>query len=116
MLREAAEREADEDAAASCGDRRLAARTLARVALLTTPTTAAPPTAAGALAVTGGSAVRRVQALLAPRPQSRPLLALTILALLVTTLLTTMEAAHDTEGLFEHAMHTAATPGSPPEW
>src|SRR5690606_14740688 len=61
------ERWADEDAARDIGDRRLAARALARAALLTSGR-AGP---SGALAVADHAVVHRVRALLAPPAQRR---------------------------------------------
>lgn len=85
------ERWADEDAAAGIGDRRVAGRALARVALLrsalakATSTIASP---AGVVPVLGVGALQvasRVQALLAPAPRPRParLVAMVTLSLIV---------------------------------
>jgi hypothetical protein len=60
------ERQADEDAAATVGDRNLAAQAVARAALATLD--AVP---AAALGIHGGGAVDRVRALGAPRPAPR---------------------------------------------
>jgi Zn-dependent protease with chaperone function len=94
------ERWADEDAATAIGDRRLAARSLARVALLTRN-----PDLAGklALAATGGDVPTRVRALLAPPPPSRPASVAALAALLLVLSAATVMVQHRGEQLFEHA-------------
>ncbi len=105
------ERWADEHAAAITGDRRLVARTIGQVALLTAP--APRPARAAALAITGtrrrvslawaGPVPRRVAALLAPPPRRR----LTLLAIAAIGVLiaggSALEAARDLHALLEFA-------------
>ncbi|NES17225.1 MULTISPECIES: M48 family metalloprotease [Micromonospora] len=95
-----AERWADEDAATAVGDRRLAARTLARVALLTRNRDLADRFA---LAATGGDVPDRVRALLAPPPPARPASIAALTALLVVMSAATVMVQHRGEQLFEHA-------------
>lgn len=95
-----AERWADEDAATAVGDRRLAARTLARVALLTRNRDLADRFA---LAATGGDVPDRVRALLAPPPPARPASIAALAALLVVMSAATVMVQHRGEQLFEHA-------------
>ncbi len=97
----AVERWADEDAARAVRDRRLVARTLARVAFLQADATAARP--AADLAATGGDVVARVRALLAPPPRRRPLTLVTLLVLVLAAAVPAAAVQHDGENLFEHA-------------
>ncbi|MCZ4103468.1 MULTISPECIES: M56 family metallopeptidase [Streptomyces] len=109
------ERWADEDAALAVGDRTVVARALARAALAKKNTS--PPSAA-LLAATGGPVPRRVKDLLAP-PPGRRRMPLVVFALLLALCCTSLaEAAHDTEKLFEHAIHadTTAAPVNPRTW
>ncbi|GAA5020420.1 M48 family metalloprotease [Streptomyces siamensis] len=62
------ERWADEEAAAAVGDRRTAARAIARAALISRP---APASTLAAVAATPGPVPRRVAALLGPAPAAR---------------------------------------------
>ena len=106
------ERWADERAAAAAGDRRLAARAIARAALAAA---AAPPRpashAAGALgAVTSlprmrgaGPVPRRVAALLGPPPQPRLLLCAAAVLLVAVAGASALEAARELHGLLEYA-------------
>ena len=106
------ERWADERAAAAAGDRRLAARAIARAALAAA---AAPPRpashAAGALgAVTSvppmrgaGPVPRRVAALLGPPPQPRLLLIAAAVLLVAVAGASALEAAREFHGLLEYA-------------
>jgi len=106
------ERWADERAAAAAGDRRLAARAIARAALASA---AAPPRpashAAGALgAVTSvprmrgaGPVPRRVAALLGPPPQPRLLLCAAAVLLVAVAGASALEAARELHGLLEYA-------------
>ncbi|MFD4552998.1 M56 family metallopeptidase [Streptomyces sp. NPDC058469] len=96
------ERWADEEAAAEVADRTLVAQAVARAALATKR---APQRA---LAATGGPVPRRVQALLAPPAPVRRSPVLACAALALVCFVSLAEAAHDTERLFEHAMHTSA--------
>lgn len=95
-----AERWADEDAAAAIGDRRLAARALARLALLTRNPDLADRFA---LAATGGDVPDRVRALLAPPPPARPASMAVLAVLLVVMSAATVMVEHRGEQLFEHA-------------
>jgi Zn-dependent protease with chaperone function len=94
------ERWADEDAATAIGDRRLAARSLARIALLTRNPDLARPLA---LAATGGDVPSRVRALLAPPPPPRPVSVAALAALLLVLSAATVMVQHRGEQLFEHA-------------
>jgi Zn-dependent protease with chaperone function len=105
------ERWADEDAATAIGDRRLTARSLARIALLTRN-----PDLAGtlALAATGGDVPGRVRALLAPPPPPRPVSVAALAALLLVLSAATVMVQHRGEQLFEHAgRHPVAAAGRP---
>jgi len=96
------ERWADEDAAAVVGDRRAAARALARTALLTRN-----PDLAGrlALAASGGDIPARVQALMAPPSRRRPATVVVLAALVMVLSAATLMVQHRGEQLFEHAGH-----------
>ena len=112
------ERWADERAAAAAGDRRLAARAIARAALAAA---AAPPRpashAAGALgAVTSlprmrgaGPVPRRVAALLGPPPQPRLLLCAAAVLLVAVAGASALEAARELHGLLECARAAAGS-------
>ena len=112
------ERWADERAAAAAGDRRLAARAIARAALAAA---AAPPRpashAAGALgAVTSvprmrgaGPVPRRVAALLGPPPQPRLLLCAAAVLLVAVAGASALEAARELHGLLEYARAAAGS-------
>lgn len=93
------ERWADEEAAAETS-RHAVARALARAATTPRVTT---------LGVVLGAAVShvaaRVTALTAPRPRSAAWRVVLLTALIVSTVFFTLEAARETEGLFEFAMH-----------
>jgi MFS family permease len=109
----AVERWADEEAAAEVGDRALVARAVARAAL------AAKRTPQPALSAIGGPVPQRVQALLAPpAPLRRGLVAVFAVVMLLCCA-SLAEATHDTEELFETAMHaqvatTQLSQASPP--
>jgi Zn-dependent protease with chaperone function len=106
----AIERWADEDAATSVGDRRVAARALARTALLTrNPGLAARLT----LAATGGDVPARVRALLAPPPPRRPASVAALTALLAVLAAATVMVQHRGEQLFEHASRHPAAAAPP---
>ncbi len=105
----AVERWADEDAAAEVGDRRTAARALARASLAGR----GGAVVAGALAAVRVGAGDRVRALLEPAP--RPHLALRA-AVLVLTLATTLSAAglaRHTEVQYERARHQLSSSAAP---
>jgi Peptidase family M48 len=99
----AVERWADEDAAAAVADRALAARTLARTALLIRAADAGGGTTA---AFVGADVPARVRALLAPPPAAHrgPLVAL--LALLLCCALATGVVQRLGESLFEAALYS----------
>jgi Zn-dependent protease with chaperone function len=95
------ERWADERAAAELGDRRGAARALARVALLTCRSSPERPLlAAGDRAVSA-----RVTALLADAPPPRPELIVATVALFAVGLTATLMVGNRVEDLFELAAH-----------
>lgn len=97
----AVERWADEDAASALGDRTLAARTLARTALLLHQRRRGAPDSA--LGVLTADVPTRVQALLAPPPQRRPTVAVALAALALICMLGAAAVQHSGERLFEHA-------------
>jgi Zn-dependent protease with chaperone function len=95
------ERWADEDAAATVADRTLAARTLARTALLIhRGPTVVPGTTLGLM---NADVPGRVQALLAPPPRRRPGAVAALVALALTCTLAAGAVQHLGERLFEHA-------------
>ncbi|MFF4500423.1 M56 family metallopeptidase [Streptomyces sp. NPDC001401] len=105
LVREGAftvERWADEEAAAEVADRTLVAHAVARAAL------AAKRAPQRALPATGGPVPRRVQALLTPPAPFRRGPVMVCAALMLVCCVSLAEAAHDTELLFENAMHTSA--------
>jgi Zn-dependent protease with chaperone function len=95
------ERWADEDAATAVTDRRLAARTLARTALLMHERPARTPDSA--LGVLTAAVPSRVQALLAPPPRRRPAVVTLLVALALVSTLGAAAVQHSGERLFEHA-------------
>ena len=97
----AVERWADEEAATAVDDRRVAARTLARTALLIHRRPRGVP--ATALGVLNANVPDRVEALLAPPPQRRPAAASALVALALTCMLAAAAVQHTGERLFEHA-------------
>lgn len=102
----AVERWADEDAATTVGDRRAAARALARTALLIHN-----PGAAGGLALgaASGEVPARVRALMRPAPRPRPASTAALAVLLLVLAAATLVVQHRGEQLFEHAgRHLAA--------
>lgn len=96
----ATERWADERAATDLGNRRGAARAVARVALLIGEREAS---FAGRLAIGQQPVAARVRALLADEPRSRPALCLATVALLVLALGATGVVEKEVEHLFELA-------------
>ena len=97
----AMERWADEDAAAQVGDRRLVARTVARVSLMKKHGTTA---AVGlALAATGGDVPARVRALLAPRRSRGRAAAIALAVFLAGALVTAVLMQRTADGLFDAA-------------
>ena len=105
----AAERWADEDAAAAVGDRPLAARALAHAALATVRARPEPTLRLFAAGFVRDSVPRRVRALRAPAPSRRGRVLAAVLAglLLLAAGAATGVAAHEVERLFEAAMHPA---------
>jgi Zn-dependent protease with chaperone function len=111
VVRVAVERWADEDAATVVGDRRLAARALARAALARSrPIAAAAPAgqvrASGRLSLRMGDSavVARVRALLAPAPsKGRTVETLAVAALLLAVVAADVDAGQDSDSLFDHA-------------
>ena len=105
-VRFSAERWADEHAARVSGDRRLVATTIAKAALLTQGRIRMPADvlsiAAGSLRGTG-PIPRRVAALLAAPPRTRPLLLAALLAALALAAGSTLEAARELHALIELA-------------
>ncbi|MEV5878492.1 M56 family metallopeptidase [Streptomyces sp. NPDC052101] len=98
----AVERWADEEAGAEVADRQLVARAIARAAL------AASRARRAALAATGGQVPQRVRALMAP-PVRRHNGATAAFAVLMAACCASLAlTAHDTERLFEAAMHAHA--------
>jgi beta-lactamase regulating signal transducer with metallopeptidase domain len=102
VVRRAVERWADEDAAHATGDRRLAARSVARAGLasLRTPRT----TRAGVALAMANSPVRdRTTALLAPAPRTQPHMVALVLAVVLLTSFGTYRLAHLTAHRYEQA-------------
>lgn len=97
------ERWADEDAASAVGDRKVAARALARAALATQPSDLRSRLDGTLLCFHRNDVPGRVRALLAGSPPRRPLAALPLAVILAATLLSTCEAGHDTAQLFDQA-------------
>jgi Peptidase family M48 len=96
-VRLAVERDADEAAAAEVGDRRLAARALARARLAKAETSTGRHAADVALAATDGFVTYRARALLSPAPRPRRLLAAGLVLLAAVTLAGTVAAANRTD-------------------
>jgi Zn-dependent protease with chaperone function len=104
---QAIERWADEDAARAVADRRLAARTLARTALLARRGPSATPGAA--LGVLNSDVPGRVHALLAPPPRRRPAVTLALVGLVVAGVLAAVAVQQSGERLFEHSFTTGSS-------
>ena len=105
-VRFSAERWADEDAAASVADRRLAARAIARAGLAVTAPVAGPATA---LSITGSDLSRRVAALLEPPVGRRHAVQLSLTLTLVIACAAAGLAERGTERTFEQAKLTPVT-------
>lgn len=101
----AVERWADEDAAQQVGDRRTAARALARASLAveTSPQSALRPARSVALGAVGASAGDRVRALLVPAPSQHLALRAAVVVLMAVTAASTLGLARHTEVQFEQA-------------
>lgn len=97
----ATERWADEEAAAEVDDRRLAARALARVALMPGRSREART----ALALAQHAVPARVSALLEEAPRRRPMVSLVMIALLAAALFAAFFVEKQTEHVFELAGH-----------
>jgi hypothetical protein len=87
------------------GDRRTAARALARAALVTRNPEVAQRLA---LAAAAGNVPGRVRALLAPPPRRRPVSVVVLAALLAVLAAATVVVQHRGEQLFEYAKHHSA--------
>lgn len=111
VVREAAERWADEDAAKATGDRRLTARAVARAGLESARVPLAPR-AAGAtreslvLAISGSQVTRRAQSLLRPALRNRPIPLIVAAVVLGLSMSAAVVVTHTTAQRFE-AAHTA---------
>jgi hypothetical protein len=109
------ERWADEQAAASAGDRPLTARTIAKAALAAAaapPRQTSPASALGAVSAatemrSAGIVPRRVAALLRPAPRPRLVLLAVVVVLVVVCGLFVLDAATDLHGLIEFAQAAA---------
>ncbi|MDF3298900.1 M56 family metallopeptidase [Streptomyces tropicalis] len=99
----AVERWADEEAGVAVGDRSLVARAIARAALASSRARQA------ALSATGGPVPQRVRALLAPPMPRRDGVAVAFTVLMAACCASLAITAHDTERLFEAAMHAHTT-------
>jgi hypothetical protein len=121
------ERWADERAAGTCGDRRLAARAIGKAALASAGGVAAGartrrPAGVAAVGIAGAAALRgtgrlrgadrlrgagpvprRVAALLAPPPRIRPLLVVAFAAIVLVSGVSALEAARDLHAIVELA-------------
>jgi hypothetical protein len=105
------ERWADEDAAASVGDRAVVARAVARAALAATASRRSRP---DLLAATGGAIPQRVESLLAPAPRARSLPFVVGGLLLALCCVSLVQAASDSEQMVDLAQHpTCAAPARP---
>ncbi|SEN38709.1 M56 family metallopeptidase [Actinacidiphila rubida] len=102
----AVERWADEDAGVVVSDRPLVARAIARAALASNRARTA------SLGATGGPVPQRVRALLAPPVPRRTGAALAFAALIAACGVSLAITAHDTERLFEAAMHAPRVTGA----
>jgi Zn-dependent protease with chaperone function len=97
VIQHAVERWADEDAARHIGDRKLVARTIARVALLRNDAGSHPLTPAA----TGGQVPQRVRALLSPPPDRRLWLAAVVVVLLAGSFVATCAVERTGDALFD---------------
>jgi Zn-dependent protease with chaperone function len=105
----AVERWADEDAAREVGDRRLAARAIARAGLARSRTLAGP-----ALAATGADIGTRIAALLGPPARHYRGVAAGLVAVVVVTAAASLITVDRTEGQFERAQAAYAAAGQRP--
>nr|WP_240942045.1 M56 family metallopeptidase [Planosporangium thailandense] len=108
-VRHAVERWADEDAARQVGDRVLTARTIARAALLVTPTQPAQ-----AMTATGGNVPDRVRALMGAPPRRRLLPVLGMATILALSLSASAGVDSRTDTVFDRASLTQARIGWAP--
>jgi Zn-dependent protease with chaperone function len=102
VVAQTTERWADEVAAGHVGDRRLAARAIARAALATRRTGGAVP--AG---FDHGDVPLRVRSLLEGPPRQRPVVAFAVIVALLACLVAAGKAQADMENLFERAQHSS---------
>jgi Zn-dependent protease with chaperone function len=105
---ESIERWADERAAATVGDRKLAARALARAALHVHNSRQAV-----ALPMVGGQMPRRVSALLEPPPRRRFAPMAVWVALLLAVTVTTLNVETNADHMFDRATVSSTSPTSP---
>lgn len=103
VVRDGVERWADEDAAASVGDRRLAAQALARAALAATPQADERPHRMAVLSMTGSAVIVRARALLAPPPRPRRALVAAVLGCALLAGAGALVVEHTAEHTFERA-------------
>jgi beta-lactamase regulating signal transducer with metallopeptidase domain len=108
-VREGVERWADEDAAAAVGDRRLAARALARAALAVAPHLQRRRATTAALAATSTNVADRARALLAPPPRPRRLIAAAVVICAVVAGAGAFVDEHSAERTFDRAGVTDAS-------
>ncbi len=110
------ERAADEAAAADVGDRRLAARAVARagLALHHAPVAVAARAQGIALGYTSHAVVARVRALLGKPPPARRMLLVGMVLAIAVAAAGAVDAGFDVEHLFEHAMQVSGQHGAAP--
>jgi hypothetical protein len=115
-VRSGVERWADEDAAASVGDRRLAARALAKASLAHSNSLRSGSTgwstqwlSRAALAMGDHATVGRVRALLAPEPARRRSVAVALALLVVVAGTSSVDLAGDADSLFHSAQAPTVT-------
>jgi len=106
----ATERWADEDAAASLGDRAVVARALARAGLRSATSDRSTVWGSASMSATADPSrlVLRVQALLAPAARRRPELVGAVALLVALTIGATVQAQRDSADLFEDSTVTVA--------
>ena len=111
QVRRLVERWADEQAARAVGDRRLAARALARAALARSTSRRRGPAPPLAMPAVTGEVVERTLALRQPAIGPRPRLTAVVVGLGITSVLASLWIAHSTETRFEYA-HASYGTGS----
>jgi hypothetical protein len=105
------ERWADEDTARKVGDRRLAARALARAALAASRSTPGP-----VMGLTGYGVSERIESLLGPPPPRRRLVTVLIGVLVAVTLAAAADADLDTDHFLDQAGRRAPSVPAPRTW